>query len=194
MIPESESCTKSIAWVLVFCVISLMSACADEEPAEQVAAEAPAGDQPLPVREWYPRQKFSAPQPQMIQPPVSSSTQAAQQQAWSSGYQAYSAPQVIIVQPSPQWYGSGTAGQIPGQQMATPQQFVSPYYYQEPQRPWGGVPQDSHSAQQTYTQPPAGGQQINPWSAWQTPGGMAYPGWGVPYGGYPGTVPPGYTW
>jgi hypothetical protein len=197
MIPGSESCIKSAAWSLVFCVIFLLSACSDDKPVETVDAEVTTKAEPLPVREWYPRQKYIAPQlqshqPQMMQPPVFSNSQPAQQQALTDGYQVYQAPPVIIVQPQPQ-YGYGATGQAPVPQMATPQQNVTPYYYyQAPQRPWGNVPQNSQGYQQSYTTPPGGYQQVNPWSGWQTPGGTAYPGWGVPYGGYPGTVMPGY--
>lgn len=152
---------------------------------------------PLPERKWYPRQKYTAPQsqfsqPQVMQPPVYSSSPPAQQQAWRGGYQVYQAPPVIIVQPQSQGYGYGTAGQAPAQQMATPQQYVYPYYYQAPQRPWGDVPQSSHGKQQSYTEPPPGSQQVNPWGGWPAPGGTMYPGWGVPYGGYPGIEVPGY--
>ena len=187
MIPRSESCKKSVAWSLVFCVIFILTACSDDEPVETVAVEATT-EEPLPVREWYPRQKYSAQQsqgsqPQMMPPPVFSNAQPAPQQAWRGDYQVYQAPPVIIVQPQSQWYGYGTAGQAPAQQMATPQQYASPYYYQAPQRLWGNVPQS-----------PAGNQQVTPWTGWQAPGGAAYPGWGVPYGGYPGTSLPGYPW
>lgn len=199
MIPGSESCIKSVAWSLVFCVICMLQACSDDGPEEKVEAEAASKDEPLPVREWYPRQKYSAPQsqgsqPQMMQPPVFSNSQPAQQQAWRGGYQVYQAPPVIIVQPQTQWYGYGTTGEAPVQQMATPQQNVSPYYYQAPQRPWGNVPQNSQGYQQSYSTPSAGNQQLTPGSGWQTPGGAAYPGWGVPYGGYPGATAPGYSW
>ncbi|MGD8619994.1 MAG: hypothetical protein PVH54_12515 [Gammaproteobacteria bacterium] len=200
MIPGSESCIKSAAWSLVFCVIFLMTACSDDEPEKKVETEATAKEEPLPVREWYPRQKYSAPQsrfsqPQMMQPPVFSSSQPEQQQTWNRGYQVYQAPPVIIVQPQSQGYGSGTAGQRPEQQMTTPQQYVYPYYYyQAPQRPWGAVPQGSQGKQQSYRQAPAGNQQLNPWTGWQAPEGAMYPGWGVPYGGYPGAEIPGYPW
>lgn len=199
MVPGSESCIKSAAWSLVFCVIFLLLACSDDEPLETVDAESTTKAEPLPVREWYPRQKYSAPQSQssqsqMMQPPVFSNSQPAQQQAWTGGYQVYQAPPVIIVQPQSQWYGYGTTGQEPVQQMATPQQNVSPYYYQAPQRPWGNVPQNLQGYQQSYTTPSSGNQQMNPSSGWQTPGGAAYPGWSVPYGGYPGTAAPGYPW
>ncbi len=203
MIPESESCIKSTAWSLVFCVILLLSACSNDEPVEKVETDATTKDEPLPVREWYPRQKYSAPQsyssqPQMMQPPVFSNAQPAQTPAWSGGYQVYQAPPVIIVQPQSQWSGYGAAGQAPAQQMATPQQNLSPYYYQAPQRPWGSVPQNTQAKQQAkqqaYTAPPSGNQQVNPWSGWQSPEGAVYPGWGVPYGGYPGVPLPGYPW
>jgi hypothetical protein len=200
MIPGPESCLKSAAWSLVFCVILLSSACSDDKPVEKAETEATAKDEPLPVREWYPRQKYSAPypqsgQPQMTQPQDYSSAQPAQQQAWSGGYQVYQAPPVIIVQPQSQWYGYGTTGQTPGQQMVTPQQNVSPYYYQAPQRPWGNVPQYSQGRQQSYATPSTSNQVGNPWSGgWQAPEGTVYPGWGVPYGGYPGIAAPGYIW
>jgi hypothetical protein len=200
MIPGSGSCIKSAAWSLVFCVMFLLSACSDDEPVEKVEAEATTKDEPLPEREWYPRQKYSVPQsqssqPQMMQPPVFSNSQPAQQQAGSGGYQVYQAPPVIIVQPQSQWYGYGTAGQAPAQQMVAPQQNFSPYYYQAPQRPWGNVPQNSQGNQQAYTTPSTGSQQVTPWSGGQPPGGAVYPGWGgVPYGGYPGTAMPGYPW
>ena len=200
MIPGTESCIKSAAWSLVFCVIFLMTACSDDEPEEKVEAEATAKQEPLPVREWYPRQKYSAPQsrfsqPQMTQSPSFSQPQPVQQQAWTGGYQVYQAPPVIIVQPQPPAYGSPPAGQMPSQQMTTPQQYATPYYYQAPQRPWGEVPQGSQGYQQSYATPATGNQQVNPWSGWQQPpGGAAYPGWGVPYGGYPGTSAPGYPW
>ena len=199
MIPGYESCIKSAAWSLVFCVIFLLPACSDDEPVETVDAEATTKAEPLPVREWYPRQKYSAPQSQssqqqMMPPPVFSNSQPAQQQAWRGGYQVYQAPPVIIVQPQSQWYGYGNTGQAPAQQMATPQQNVSPYYYQAPQRPWGNVPQNSQGYQQSYTTPSSGNQQMPPSSGWQTPGGAAYPSWNVPYGGYPGTATPGYPW
>ena len=178
-----------------------MMACSDDEPVEKPEAEVTERQAPLPERQWYPRQKYSAQQPQfsqpqMTQPPVNSSPQPAQQQAWHGGYQVYQAPPVIIVQPQTPWYGSGTAGQQPEQQVATPQQqYASPYYYyQAPQRPWGVVPQTSPGKQQSYSQPPASNQQVNPWTDWQAPGGAMYPGWGVPYGGYPGTMAPGYPW
>jgi len=201
MIPETESCIKSVAWSLVFCVILLSSACGNDEPVEQPEAEARAKQQPLPVREWYPRQKQPAPlpgtttqfsQPQMMPPPVFSSSQPVKQQAWSGGYQVYQAPPVIIVQPQSQGYSSAPAGQLPSQQMATPQQYVYPYTYQAPQRPWGEVQQGSRGYQQSFTTPSPGNQQVNPWGGWQAPGGAVYPGWGVPYGGYPGLSPPGY--
>lgn len=204
MIPGTESCIKSAAWSLVFCMILLSSACGDDEPVEQPEAEAKAQEQPLPVREWYPRQKYSAPlsgatsqfsQPQMMQPPVFSNTQPVEQQAWRGGYQVYQAPPVIIVQPQPQGYSSAPAGQAPSQQMATPQQYAYPYYYQAPQRPWGEVQQKStRDYQQSFTTPSAGNQQVNPWAGTQSPGGAVYPGWGVPYGGYPGITQPGYPW
>jgi hypothetical protein len=199
MIPEPESCIKSAAWSLVFCVIFLLYACSDDTPVEKVEAEATTKDESLPVREWYPRQKYPAPQSQsgqqqMMQPPVFSDSQPAQQQAWRGGYQVYQAPPVIIVQPQPPVYGYGTPGQAPVQPMVTPQQNVSPYYYQAPQRPWGNVPQNVQGNQQSYTTPSAGSQQVYPWSGGQTPGGATYPGWGVPYGGYPGTAMPGYSW
>jgi len=164
-------------------------ACGDDEPVEQPEAKAKTKEQPLPVREWYPRQKHSAPlpgstaqfgQPQMMQPPVFSSSQPVEQQAWSGGYQVYQAPPVIIVQPQAQGYSSAPAGQVPPQQMATPQQYAYPYY-QAPQRPWGEVQQGTRGYQQSFTTPSAGTQQVNP-------------GWGVPYGGYPGTTTPGYPW
>jgi hypothetical protein len=204
MIPGTESCIKSAAWSLVFCMILLSSACGDDEPVEQPEAEAKAQEQPLPVREWYPRQKYSAPlsgatsqfsQPQMMQPPVFSNTQPVEQQAWRGGYQVYQAPPVIIVQPQSQAYSSAPAGQAPSQQMATPQQYAYPYYYQAPQRPWGEVQQKStRDYQQSFTTPSAGNQQVNPWAGTQSPGGAVYPGWGVPYGGYPGITQPGYPW
>lgn len=203
MIPGTESCIKSAAWSLVFCVILLSSACGDDEPVEQHEAEAKAKEQPLPVREWYPRQKHSAPlpgttsqfsQPQMMQPPVFSNPQPVEQQAWRGGYQVYQAPPVIIVQPQTQGYSYAPAGQPPSQQMATPQQYNYSYNYQAPQRPWGEVQQGSRGYQQSFTTPPAGNQQVTPWAGWQKPGAAAYPGWGVPYGGYPGMSPPGYAW
>jgi len=203
MISGYESYIKSAAWSLVFCVIFLVAACSDDKPVEKVEPEATAKEEPLPVREWYPRQKYYSAQqpqfsqPQMMQPPVHSDSQPAQpaqQPAWGSGYQVYQAPPVIIVQPQSQWYGSGTAGQAPAQQTTMPQQYVSPYYYQAPQRPWGVVPQNSQSGQQTYTQSPVRGQQVNPWSSWQEPGGVVYPGYRVPFGGYPGVPAPGYVW
>jgi hypothetical protein len=198
MIPGSESCLKTVTWGFVFCVIFLMYACSDDEPVEKVETETKAKAVQLPEREWYPRQKYSLQQPQisqpqMIQPPVSGSSRPAQQQPLRGGsYQRYPAPQVIIVQPPTQLYGT-TTGQAPAQ-MTAPQQYVSPYYYQAPQRPWGVVPQSSQGTQHSYSTPPAGNQQATPWSAWQTPGGTVYPGWGVPYGGYPGTVMPGSVW
>jgi len=155
------------------------------------------------VREWYPRQKYTAPypqgsQPQMMPPQDYSKAQPAQQQAWGGGYQVYQAPPVIIVQPQSQWYGygAGAAGQAPAQQMAAPQQFASPYYYQAPQRPWGSVPESPQGKQQSRTAPATGYQEDNIWSGgWQAPGGAVYPGWGAPYGVYPGIVaPPGYVW
>jgi len=200
MIPGSESCIKSAAWSLVFCVIFSMAACSDDEPVEKPAADKTAEQEPLPVREWYPRQKYSPQQsqfsqPQMTQPQVFSTSPPAQQQTWSGGYQVYQAPPVIIVQPQSQGYGSGTAWQAPAQQVAPPQQYVYPYYYyQVPQRPWGEVPQTSQGTQQSYTQPPGGSQQVNPWVGRQAPGGTMYPGWGVPYDAYPGTAVPGYPW
>ena len=199
MIPGSESCIKSAAWGILYCVILLVAACSDDEPAETADAEPVAKEAPLPVREWYPRQKYSAVQPhisqsQIMQPPAFSTPQPAQQQAWSGGYQVYQAPPVIIVQPQSPWYGTGTAGQPPAQQTATPQQYVNPYSYQVPQRPWGETPQTSRGSQQTYVTPPVGAQQVNPWSGWQAPAGPAYPGWGTPYGGYPGATMPGYVW
>ncbi|HYQ73368.1 MAG TPA: hypothetical protein VET88_15775 [Gammaproteobacteria bacterium] len=117
-------------------------------------------------------------------------SQPARQQAWSGGYQVYQAPPVIIVQPQTPWYGPG-AVQAPAQPMATPQQYVNPYSYQMPQRPWGDIPQSSQGAQ-PYTTPPLETQQVSPWSA-PAPGAQVYPGWGTPYGGYPGTAP-GYVW
>jgi hypothetical protein len=200
MIPGSESCIKSVAWSLVFCVILLLPACSDDEPVEEPETEATTREAPLPVREWYPQQKLASPysqggQQQMMQPPEYSSPQPAQQQARGGGYQTYSAPQVIIVQPQPQWYGYSTGGEVPSQQMATPQQFIAPYNGQFPQRPWGGIPQYSQGNQQSYAAPATGNQQVTPWSGgWQSPGGAVYPGWGVPYGGYPGTAVPGYPW
>jgi hypothetical protein len=203
MIPGTESCIKSVAWGLVFCVILLSVACGDDEPAEQPEAKAKTKEQPLPVREWYPRQKHSAPlpgstvqfsQPQMMHPPVFSNSQPVEKQAWSGGYQVYQAPPVIIVQPQAQGYSSAPAGQVPAQQMAAPQQYAYPYY-QAPQRPWGEVQQHgSRGYQQSFTTPSAGTQQVNPWGGWQAPGGTLYPGWGVPYGGYPGTTTQGYPW
>jgi hypothetical protein len=196
MIPGTGSCIKSAAWGLVFCVM-LLSACGDDEPVEQPEAAAKTREQPLPVREWYPRQKHSAPlpgttlkfsQPQMMQPPVFSNSQPVEQQAWSGGYQVYQGPPVIIVQPQAPGYSSAPAGQLP------PQQYAYPYYYQAPQRPWGEVQQGSRSNQQSFTTPPAGNQQMNPWGGWQAPGGAVYPDWGVPYGGYPGMSPQGYPW
>jgi hypothetical protein len=194
MIPGPESWIKSAAWGLVFCVILFISACGDDEPVEKVEPEAKeAKEAPLPEREWYPRQKRPAFQPQMMQPPAFDSAQPAQQQSWDSGYQTYPAPQVIIVQPPTQWYG-GTSGQAPAQQMTAPQQYVTPYYSQAPQRPWGVVPQGSQRTQPSYSQPQSSNQQMNPWSSWQAPEGTMYPGWGIPYGGYPGTPMPGYVW
>ncbi len=203
MIPGYESCIKITTWGLVFCVIFTLSACSDDEPVETTEAESTTKQEPLPVREWYPRQKYSAPQsqftpqgnqPQMMPPPVFSNSQPAQQQAWGSGYQVYQAPPVIIVQPQSQWYGSGVSGQAPAQQMTAPQQYVTPYYSQAPQRPWGEVQQGTQGKQQTYTAPSTGYQQVNPWSGWQAPGGAVYPGWGAPYGGYPGAPVPGHVW
>ena len=178
-----------------------------------VEAESVEKEAPLPVREWYPRQKYSAipqqnTQPQMMQPPASSYHQPAQQQTWSGGYQAYQAPPeqgwsggyqvyqappVIVVQPQTPWYGPG-AVQAPAQQLAAPQQqYVYPYSYQAPQRPWGDIPQSSQGTQQRYTVPSMDTQQANPWSV-PAPGAQVYPGWGSPYGGYPGTMTPGYVW
>jgi hypothetical protein len=175
-----------------------MSACGGDEPVEKIETETKAKAVQLPEREWYPRQRFSGQQPpmsqpQMMQPSVSGSSPPVQQQSWSGSHQNYPAPQVIIVQPPTQWYGT-TTGQAPAQQMTAPQQFASPYYYQVPQRPWGSVPQSSQGMQRSYSTPSAGNPQVSPWSDWQTPGVTGYPGWGVPYGGYPGTVMPGYVW
>ena len=203
-----------------------MSACSDDEPAEMVEAESQTEEAPLPVRQWYPRQKQSAPspqysqpqfqynqpqpqpqysqpqqqaqpqysQPQMMQLPAYSTQQPAQQQDWAGGYQVYQAPPVIIVQPQTPWYGSSGASQQTAQPTVTPQQYVNPYSYQLPQRPWGETPQTTQNKQQTYTAPPGGNQQVNPWSGWQAPVTPGYPGWGTPYGGYPGTPTPGYVW
>jgi len=213
MIPWPELCIKSVSWGFLYCIMLSMTACSDDEPAETVEVEPVAEEAPLPVRQWYPRQKQSAVQPQYRQPqhqisqpqfnqqqatqspPAFNSQQPAQQQTWSGGYQVYQAPPLIIVQPQSSWYGTGAAGQQPAQQTATPQQYVNPYSYQQvPQRPWGEAPQTRQNAQQTYTAPPAGVQQVNPWSGWQAPVAPAYPAWGTPYGGYPGTAPPGYAW
>jgi len=202
MIPGSESCIKATTWGLVFCVILALPACSDDAPVEKIETEPTTDQEPLPVREWYPRQKSSAPQsqftyqgsqPQMMQPPVYSNSQPAQQQTRESAYQVYQAPPVIIVQPQSQWYGTGVPGQAPAQQTTVPQQYVNPYYNQAPQRPWGEVPQGVQGKQQSYTTPSAGYQQVNPWSGWQPPGSAVYPGWGTPYGGYPGAAP-GSVW
>jgi len=204
MIPGTESCIKSAAWSLVFCVILLSSACGDDEPVQQSETEAKTREQPLPVREWYPRQKNPAQRPgttsqfsqqQMMPPPVFSNSQPAEQQTWQGGYRIYQPPPVIIVQPQAQGYAPAPSGQVPSQQMATPQQYAYPYYYQAPQRPWGEAQQSKQGSQQSFSTPSAGNQQVYPWSGWQQPpGGTVYQGWGVPYGGYPGISPPGYPW
>ena len=202
MIPGTESYIKSVAWGLLLCLVLLSSACGDDEPVKQPEVEVKAKEQPLPVREWYPRQKRSAPlsgstshfsQPQMMQPPVFSNSQPEQQQTWTGGYQVYQAPPVIIMQPQSPGYSPDPAGQGASQPMATPQQYAYPYYYQAPQRPWGEVQQGSSGNRQSVTTPTPGTRQVYPWTGWQSPGNDVYPGWGMPYGGYPGTQP-GYPW
>jgi len=159
-------------------------------------------------------------QPQMMQSPAFQGSQPVGQPVWNGNYQPYQpAPATLPAQPQP--YGSGSAWQAPaqqpggtpynyqgtpqqgaspyynqapwGQQGVTPQQNMAPYYsWQTPQRPWGEVPAKTPESPWSINAAPS--RQVAPLPSWQSPGNPGYPGWGTPYGGYPGTVFPGQYW
>ena len=204
MVAETKKLALNITgWVVLLCVLFLVSACSDDDPVEKTAVcncplvedspvaaqyQAPGNiyQRPVPGPAAAQNQMYMAPSQTFSAPPEQQGwgMQNQAEPAWGRAQQTYEAPQYVA--PQTQRNTAVTPWTFPEQSSQT-QQFE----YQ--QRPWGSQTSSSQrkksqAAKDASRQPPNTYQ-------WGAPVGGGYYGWGAaPYGATPGTGYPGYAW